>query len=69
MRYHFSDLFSVCPRPIDHLILIFSGHTASFTIEISKVQDFGNFELSSIIIYVQPYPTRYETAVGEVLCW
>ena len=43
----FSDLFSVCLRTIDHLILnlwIFSGHTASFKIEISKVQDFGNLE-------------------------
>ena len=45
----FSDLFSVCLRTIHHLILklwIFSGHTASFKIEILKVQDFGNFELS-----------------------
>ena len=45
----FSDLFSVCLRTIDHLILklwIFSGHTASFRIEISKVKGFGNFELS-----------------------
>ena len=44
-----SDLFSVHLRTIDHLILklwIFSGHTASFRIEILKVQDFGNFELS-----------------------
>ena len=32
----FSDLFSVCLRTIDHLIKI----------EISKVQDFGNFDLS-----------------------
>ena len=42
----FSDLFSVCLRVIDHLILklwIFSGHTASFKIEILKVQDLGNF--------------------------
>ena len=38
-------------RTIDHLILklwIFSGHTVSFKIEISKVQDFGNIELSPI---------------------
>ena len=45
----FSDLFSVCLRTIAHLIVklwIFNGHTASFKIEISKVQDFGNFELS-----------------------
>ena len=28
---------------------IFSGHTASFKIEISKVQDFGNFELSPML--------------------
>ena len=34
---------------IDHLnmkLWIFSGCTASFKIKISKVQDFGNFELS-----------------------
>ena len=28
---------------------MFSGHTTSFKIEISKVQDFGNFELSPMI--------------------
>ena len=36
-------------RASDHLSLklgIFSGHTASFKISISKVQDFGNFELT-----------------------
>ena len=46
---NFSDLFSVCLKTIDHFNLklwIFSGHTASFKIKISKVQDFGNFELS-----------------------
>ena len=45
----FSDLFLVCLGTTDHLILklmIFSGHTASFKIEISKVQDFGNFDFS-----------------------
>ena len=45
----FYDLFSICLRAIDHLILklwVFSGHTASFKIEILKVQDFGDFELS-----------------------
>ena len=45
----FSDLFSVRLKAIDHLNLklgIFSGHTASFKIGVSKVQDFGNFELS-----------------------
>ena len=50
----FSDLFLVCLRTIDHLILklwIFSGYTASFTIEISKVQDFGNSELSPMILW------------------
>ena len=48
-----SDLFSVCLRTIDHLILklwIFSGHTASLKIEILKVQDFGNFELSPMTV-------------------
>ena len=50
----FSDLFSVCLRTTDHLNLklwIFSGLTASFKIEIGKVQDFGNFELS----HTKPY--------------
>ena len=45
----FSDLYSAFLRKIDHLNLklwIFSGHTASFKIQVSKVQDFGNFELS-----------------------
>ena len=42
----FSDLFSVYLRTIEHSILklwIFSGHTVSLKIEISKVQDFWNF--------------------------
>ena len=45
----FSDLYSVCLKTIAYLNLksgIFSGHTASFKIRVSKVQDFGNFELS-----------------------
>ena len=53
----FSDLFSVCVRTIDHLNLklwIFSGHTASFKIGVSKVQDFGNVAQSfSLIILFQ----------------
>ena len=39
----------VCLRTIDHLNLklwIFSGHTASFKIGVSKVQDFRNYEFS-----------------------
>ena len=49
----FSDLFSVCLKTIDHLISklwMLSVHTASFKIEISKVQDFGNFELSPLLL-------------------
>ena len=45
----FSDLFSVYLKAIDHLNLklwIFREHIASFKIWVSKVQDFGNFELS-----------------------
>ena len=45
----FSDLFSICLRTFDHLNLklwIFNGHTANFKNGVSKVQDFGNFELS-----------------------
>ena len=44
-----SDLFSVCQKTIKHLYLklwIFRGYTFSFKIGVSKVQDFGNFELS-----------------------
>ena len=45
----FSDLHSVCLKTMAHLNLksrFFCGHTASFKIGVSKVQDFGNFELS-----------------------
>ena len=48
----FSDLFLVCLKTIDHLNLklwIFSGHTLSFKIGASKVQDFGNFKLSPML--------------------
>ena len=51
----FSDLFSVYLRTTDHLNLkswIFRGHNASFKIEISKVHDLGNFELSPMTILV-----------------
>ena len=44
-----SLVFSVCLKTIDHLNLklwIFSGHTVSFKIGVSKDQDFGIFELS-----------------------
>ena len=30
---------------------MFMGHIASFKIEVSKVQDFGNFELSPMLIW------------------
>ena len=42
----FSDSYLVCLKAIDHLNLklrIISGHTASFKIGVSKVQDFGKF--------------------------
>ena len=55
-------LFSVCLRTTDHLnlkSLIFSGHTASFKIEISKVQDFGNFELSPMHLGLHCLPKYY----------
>ena len=32
---------------------ISSGHTASFKIEISKVQDFGKFELSPMTLFCE----------------
>ena len=49
--YRFSNLYSVCLKTIDHFSFkfgIFSEHNASFKIEVLKVQDFGNFELSPI---------------------
>ena len=49
----FSYLYTVCLKTTDHLnlnIRIFTGHTASFG--VSKVQDFGNFELSPMFIHV-----------------
>ena len=45
----FSELFSVCLKLIDALnlkLLSFCMQTAHFKFRISKVQDFGNFELS-----------------------
>ena len=42
-----SYLYTVYLKTIDHLNLklgIFSRHTASFKIGVSKVQDLGNFE-------------------------
>ena len=53
--YRFSDLYSACLKTIDHLSLelgIFSGHIASFKIGVFKVQDFGNFELSPMHLYL-----------------
>ena len=45
-----SDLYMVCLKTTDHLnfkfLKISSGHIASFNVSVSKVQDFGNFELS-----------------------
>ena len=51
----FSDLYSVCLKTFDHLtlkLLMFSEHTACLKIGVSKVQDFGNFELSTIYLEV-----------------
>ena len=31
----------------------FGGHIASFKIRVLKVQDFGNFELSSMLMYLK----------------
>ena len=45
-----SLIYLVFLRTINHLSLklrIFSEHNASFKIRVSKVQDFGNFELRS----------------------
>ena len=45
----FYNLSTVCLKTLDHLNLklrILSEHTASFKIGVSKVQDFGHFELS-----------------------
>ena len=60
-----SDLYWDCLKTFDHLNLklwIFSECTASFKIRVSKVQDFGNCELSpmwmgSNMIYFNPLYT------------
>ena len=59
-----SDLFSVCLRTTitDHINLklwIFIGHTASFKIEIGKVQDLGNYELSPMQSDLGVYCLKY----------
>ena len=48
----FSDLLSVYLKVVDYLtwifFFIFWRHTESFKFRFSKVQDFGNFELSPL---------------------
>ena len=49
----FSCVNTVCLKATDPLKLklcIFSWHTASFKIGVSKVQDFGNFEFSPMTL-------------------
>ena len=49
----FSNLYSGCFKTTDHLsfkLWIFSGHIASFKITVLIVQDFGNFELSPMLL-------------------
>ena len=51
----------MCLRTIDHLILklwIFNRQNASFKIKILKVQNFGNFELSPMVIHVLTFCNR-----------
>ena len=51
----FSYLYTVWLKTNGHLNLkfrLFSGHTASFKIWVSKDQDFGNFEHSPILIEI-----------------
>ena len=53
-HYTVSDLYSVCLQTIDHLCFkfrIFSEQIASFKMGVLKVQDFGNFELSTMHTY------------------
>ena len=53
------DLFAVCLGTLYHLNLkswMFSWHIASFQIVVSKVQDFGNFELSLMRVLRLPHP-------------
>ena len=62
----FSVLFSAYLRTTDHLILklwIFRGFTASFKIEISKVQDFGNF-LSWSQLFIEQIQGDFRTKLG-----
>ena len=44
----FSDLVSDYLKVLKLGFFIFWGHTASFKLLFSKVQDFGNFELSTM---------------------
>ena len=55
---NFSNILSVHLIVIDHLslkLLIHCRYAASFKIWISKVQNFGNFELSPMEIHVNPF--------------
>ena len=51
----FSDLISVYLKGICPLNLEFWRHTASFKFWFSKVQDFGNSELSPMIVYTHKF--------------
>ena len=60
----FTYLYTVCLKTIGHLNLklwIFSGHTAIFKIWVSKVQDFGKFELSPMKASYHNARTKHET--------
>ena len=49
----FSGLFTVNLKTFDHSnlkLLMIYGHTTSFKIRISEVHDFGNFELSPMVM-------------------
>ena len=58
----FTDLFLSVLKAIDHLLL-FCWHTACFKIQIWKVQDFGNFELSPMHIIL----TNNQAVTGSIL--
>ena len=70
----FSYLYTVCLKTIGHLSLklwIFHRHTARFKIWVSNVQDFGNFELSSMhfafffIFWIKTVYTAYQLDVSK----
>ena len=52
---YFQSVYGQLTIILNLKLWIFSGHTARFNIEVSKVKEFGNFELSHMEIYIYLY--------------